>query len=100
MRLERMLWPSSTTEAAVSSQELSMPRTSMLRLYLLPAPSKPGEARGKRRSSNTDLCDDGRHEFVRRDVECRIENGNSFRDDARVPDMSDLRRCSLLDRNV
>ena len=53
-----------------------------------------------RRAGDADFGDDCGDEFVRRYIERRIENGDTFRNDARTADMRHFCRRALLDRDV
>src|SRR5688572_214149 len=99
MTLERIRRPSSTTAAAVSSHELSIPRTSM-GLSLLSATRKSREALEVGCSSDTDLGNDSRHELVGCNVKRGIEYRYTLGNDARVSDVRHFDRSSLLDGDV
>src|SRR5262245_21555696 len=79
---------SSTIAAAVSSQDVSIPSTSM------------GETLDERRLEDTALRDDRGDVLVRRDVERGIAHLRALGCELVVADVRHLARITLLDRNA
>src|SRR5262245_51408322 len=98
MTFERIFRPSSTTAAAVSSHELSMPRTSTL--PPLPTPREFRQTVRIGSASNSDFGHDRGHEFVRRDIECGIENRYPLRNDTGASDMCHFSGRPLFDGDM
>src|SRR5213594_1088853 len=121
---DRMARPRRTA-AAVSSQEVSIPRISGLSTLIVPsllvmvrpgrrpsgrtrdAPGRPrglaaqaGKAHLEGRPRHAALRDDRGDQTVRRDVERRMDHPHSLGHDAPPADVGDLGGTALLDRNV
>src|SRR5216110_3504049 len=96
MTFERMRCPSSTTAEAVSSQELSIPKTSIEESAL----HELGEALSVGCACDADFGNDCRDELVRGHVKRGVKHGHAFRDNANRSDMGHFCWSALLDGNM
>src|SRR5688572_8375895 len=86
-----------TTAAAVSSQDVSIPRTFMgdPRSRLSLRVEQRLQAVAVRRPRDTTFSDDARHQLGRRDIEGRIPDAGTFRRETGAAQMRDLFRRTL-----
>src|SRR5687767_11582896 len=90
--LERIRVPSSTTAAAVSSQEVSMASR-----RTVSGPHQAGQALGVGRAGHAPLAHDGGDVAVGRDVEGRVADGDALGGQAPPSVVRDLLGRALLD---